>query len=917
MLQRKLRKAGYDVDLAFDGEQGLAAWERGTYQLMAVDQDMPKMTGIELIRAIASRGPLPPTVMITGAGNESIAVEAMKLGADDYIIKDSQARYLDLIPSVIEQALARQRLLEEKRLAEEELRKFKTITDMAGYGVAMSDLEGNVIYLNQSFARMHGYEPDEVIGKNLSVFHTPEQITVVSELNDRVLREGSFQTEEVWHKRADGSIFPTLMSATLIRDNVGNPLFLTATAIDITDRKSAVEALRRSQRLLSVRDRISRIFLTIADKEMYGEVLELILEALHSSLGLFGYLDESGSLVWPSTAKHVRDQCLMPRKEVVLPSDSWGEVFNTLVNGKQSVCINGTVPVPAGHAPLKRVLGVPLIHREEVIGLVVAANKETDYDDDDRGLLESIGAHIAPVLQARLQREREEAHRRKTEEALRESEHMLQTILGTSPVGICSAENRKIIWINDAYRELFGFDSKEDYEGKDTSFLYASEEDYVRIGTMYDHLGDGTAKGTDAKWRRKDGSVFDGHVMMRAVDPSDPASGVICVLSDISWRKRAERFILQSERLKAIGELAGGVAHNFNNLLQVILGSSSLGLAKMEMGDHPGVKEHLQQIVESTKLGAQTVKRLQNFARVRTDDPGGGRVFDLSGTVKDAIEMSKIWWKTGPEKEGISISLHKYLTNTCLVQGNENELFEAVVNLIKNAVEALPHGGEILVNTEMEDDKVVLSVQDDGIGIEEEDQHRIFDPFWTTKDFERTGMGLSTCYGIVQRHGGNISVQSEPGTGTKICIKLPLALESSSEPPFPEVPRADVPLSVLVVDDLTAVVKQMESGLERFGHTVMTATSGQQALDIFREVKIDLVICDLAMPAMNGWQVGTAIKEICRQRGVEKPPFVMLTGWGGQINQPEKMAESGVDRVLEKPVETGQLIDVINELVGS
>ena len=619
LLQRKLVRAGYEVDLAFDGEQGLAAWENGSYQLLAVDQDMPKITGIEIIRTIAAKGPMPPTLMITGAGNERLAVEAMKLGAADYIIKDSEARYLDLIPSVIEQALARKRLIEEK----------------------------------------------------------------------------------------------------------------------------------------------------------------------------------------------------------------WA-----------------------------------------------------------------------------------------TEQALRESQHMLQTILGTSPVGICLVEDGRIIWINDAFKELFGFDCEEDYEEKDSSILYAAEEDYVRIGRIYDELVDGTTKATDAKWKRKDGSVFDGHVMMRAVDPTDPGAGVICGLSDISWRKRAERFILQSERLKAIGELAGGVAHNFNNLLQVILGGSSLGLVKLEMGDLLGVKENLVQIAESTKLGAQTVKRLQDFARIRPSDAAGGKVFDLSRTARDSIEMSKVWWKTGPEKEGYSISMNTDLTTVCPVKGNENDLFEAVVNLIKNAVEALPHGGEILVQTGTEDGTVFLYVQDDGLGINEDDQQRIFDPFWTTKDFERSGMGLSTCYGIVQRHGGRISVQSEPGNGTRVLISLPLAAEIPLESRPTQAPRAEVPLSILVVDDLVAVLRQMEAVLEQYGHTVITATSGKQAISVFTEVKIDLVICDLAMPAMNGWQVGKSVKEICRERGEPKPPFIMLTGWGGQISQSEKMAESGIDRVLEKPIESLRLLDVIHELAG-
>lgn len=916
LLQRKLNRAGYHVDVAHDGEDGLAAWETGSYEILTLDHDMPKITGIEIIRVLAGKGSLPPTVMITGAGNESIAVEAMKLGADDYIIKDSDARYLDLIPSVIEQALNKKRLLEDKRRAEEELRKFKTIAERASYGVAMSDLEGNLIYVNEAFAAMHGYQPHELLGRNLAVFHSEEQMTSVNRLKERLRREGSFEAEEVWHKRTDGSVFPTLMSASVIHDDAGRPLFLSATAMDISDHKRAEQALRESQRLLSVRDRISRVFLTIPAGEMYGEVLELILDALHSRLGLFGYLNEEGSLVWPSLTRNVWEICRVLDKAIVFPRERWGKSFTSVVDEKKTLCVNEPFTVPEGHVQVLRALGVPLIYRGDVIGVVIVANKDTNYEEDDCILLESIANHIAPVLHARLQGEREEVQRKLVEKALRESEHTLQTILRTSPVGISMAENRQIVWVNEAYKELFGFDCEEDFVGKDTRFLYPSEGEYDTVGRLYHELKDGSTKSIDAQFKRKDGSVFDAHLMLRAVDPSDPNTRVICALTDISWRKRAEQFIVQSERLKAIGELASGVAHSFNNLLQIVLGSSQVALSALERGDSRAIKTNLDHIVESTKVGAQTVKRLQDFARVRTNEASTEmRVFDLSRTAREAVEMSRLWWKTPPEKEGVFITMRTDLTPGCLVKANENELFEVVFNLIKNAAEALPRGGTITVQTHVEAAQAVLRVRDDGAGIQEEDQGKIFEPFWTTKTFEGAGMGLSTCYGIVNRHGGTISVQSEPGEGSVFLVAIPLAKKLSEGPEVAPDQEASFHLSILLVDDLRSVVELLGSGLEALGQTVMTATSGPEALHLFEEAKIDLVICDLGMPEMNGWQVGKALKQICEEKGIPKPPFVMLTGWGDQFGGHEKMADSGVDRILQKPLGLERLLEVIRELV--
>ncbi|MFC1835911.1 PAS domain S-box protein [Thermodesulfobacteriota bacterium] len=247
LLHRRLTRLGHRVEVVPDGEQALARRQSNPADILLVDHDMPRMTGLEVIRTLAEKGELPPTIMVTGAGNETVAVEAMKLGAYDYIIKDTGARYLELVPTRIEQALNKKRLLAEKRKAEEEVRTFKTISDSANYGCAMVDLDGKLIYINDAFAQMHGYKPSELIGKRLSVLHTDEQPSRVNSLNERLINEGSYEAEEVWHKSRDGSLFPTLMSAIVIEDQEGRPQVLSATAIDITQRRRMEAEQEESQ----------------------------------------------------------------------------------------------------------------------------------------------------------------------------------------------------------------------------------------------------------------------------------------------------------------------------------------------------------------------------------------------------------------------------------------------------------------------------------------------------------------------------------------------------------------------------------------------------------------------------------------------------------------------------------------------
>ncbi|MFH0823970.1 MAG: ATP-binding protein, partial [Pseudomonadota bacterium] len=384
---------------------------------------------------------------------------------------------------------------------------------------------------------------------------------------------------------------------------------------------------------------------------------------------------------------------------------------------------------------------------------------------------------------------------------------------------------------------------------------------------------------------------------------------------DISDRKRAADALVRAERLKAVADLAAGVAHNFNNLLQIVVGGTHLALAHLDMTNLTQVRSNLKQVLESSRFGAETVKRLQDFARLRDDKiVKGGKVFDLSSTVDQAVEMSKPWWKTGPEREGLEIKVHRNLQKGCLVEGREGEIFEVVLNLIKNAVEALPGSGGIAVRSFVSQGNVFVQVSDDGPGIPEPNLGRIFEPFFTTKGFNGTGMGLAGSYGIVVRHGGRIGVESAEGKGATFTVELPLSREEA--PPVTDgVFRFPWRLRILVVDDAAPIVRMLSESLKKHSQTVFSATSGQEAIEIVYRNDIDVVICDLAMPGMNGWQVGKAVKEICQERGLPKSLFVILTGWTGQGSEEEKMDESGVDAIVQKPIEGTKLLERIGHLM--
>jgi CheY-like chemotaxis protein len=277
--------------------------------------------------------------------------------------------------------------------------------------------------------------------------------------------------------------------------------------------------------------------------------------------------------------------------------------------------------------------------------------------------------------------------------------------------------------------------------------------------------------------------------------------------------------------------------------------------------------------------------------------------------------MTAPWWKSGPERAGIKVHLDMKLRDKCLVKGNKNEIFEVLVNLIKNSVEALPEGGDIKVHAIVKEDQVILRLTDTGIGLAEEDLSRLFTPFFTTNVEAGRGLGLATSRSIVNAHGGEIAVTSTQGQGTTFIVSLPLAQEMPEQANITRDLVTYKRLTILVIDDMEPTVNLIKEALGEYKHSVFGAFSGKEGLEIVRENPVDLVICDLGMPEMNGWQVGKAMKDFCEEKGSAKVPFIMLTGWGDQSGEEQKMVESGVDAVIEKPIDIPGLMQAINGIV--
>ena len=363
--------------------------------------------------------------------------------------------------------------------------------------------------------------------------------------------------------------------------------------------------------------------------------------------------------------------------------------------------------------------------------------------------------------------------------------------------------------------------------------------------------------------------------------------------------REAQSQLVQSAKLNALGEMAGGVAHDFNNILAAILGRTQLLLQSVS---DESERRQLEVIERAALDGAQAVRRVQEFTRLRQDEHF--EALDVKEVLQGVLELTRSAWEAESKRRGIMLAVALDLRAMQLVAGNASELREVFTNLILNALDAMPWGGTLTLSSADADGEVCIRVTDTGVGMDAETRVRIFDPFFTTKPVKGTGLGLSVAYGIITRHHGRIEVESEPSRGSVFSIWLPAALTRQAEPVA--VPDGPLPrLRVLAVDDEEPVLQVLGDLLVMLGQDVEIAQGGAAGIERYSPERFDVVFTDLGMPEVNGWDVVQAVKS----RSPDTP-VVIVTGWGAQI-EGRALHARGVDHVIAKPFSLEDVRDVL------
>jgi signal transduction histidine kinase/CheY-like chemotaxis protein len=387
----------------------------------------------------------------------------------------------------------------------------------------------------------------------------------------------------------------------------------------------------------------------------------------------------------------------------------------------------------------------------------------------------------------------------------------------------------------------------------------------------------------------------------------------------ITEQERIREQFSQMEKLSALGELASGVAHDFNNTLSGILGRAQL-LQRTE--DPEKMRRGLEIIIKTAEDGAKTVKRIQDFARQRRDH--NFELVSIDQILMDAGEITRPRWKNCAEASNIHITLHLHIESNAMVMGDDSELREVLVNMVFNAIDAMPEGGTLSLTTRVAGDSVIIKVADSGVGMYPEVRSKIFDPFFTTKGTAGLGLGLAVSFGIIRRHGGNIEVESQYGKGTEFRITLPVA--KMGEKSVKQVEQAETVAAavtfaappaqsterprtrLLVVDDEDFVRELLGEILEGEHCDVYLAESGGEALSMFRDMEFDAVFTDVGMPGMSGWELAREIKQINTSI-----PIAVITGWGEAVGSHEQKA-AGVDWVVPKPFTADRIAELVRDI---
>ena len=850
-----------------------AAWQ-------AIRENGEPFPGCEHPAMVTLRTNRPCTGVLMGLRKADQSVTWVSINSEPLLRRNETAPYavVTTFEDVTRQLTAEQRLKRSEEL-------FRTMVENQGEGAGIVDLEERFLFANPAGDEVFGVARGGLIGRSLLDFVAPQQASLIrSETQARIAGKRSEYELEII-RDSDRTTRIVLVSATPQIDTRGKVSATFGVFRDITERKRMELALTESE-----------------------ERLRLVAEA--NRMGTFDIYPQSGKRVWSPVTKRLFGFSL----EQEVPY----ERFIGAVHPDDR---------PRVHAEVQAML------RPQQDGKFASEFRIVREPDGEARWIATWGR---PFFDEQGRPERligiaqDITERRRAEEALRESEGRLRLTFDQAPIGaVMVGLDRRFIRVNDAFCHFLGY-GPEELIGR--SMLEVSHPEHrAGDGEHARLLEEGRLElyRTDKRYLRKDGSVVWGHLTARLLKDSE-GRGLyfVSMVEDITERKKAEEEqeklqtqLAHAQKMESIGRLAGGVAHDFNNLLTVINGYSSLALARLHPDDP--LSELVQEIRNSGEAAAELVRQLLAFGRrqmLRQE------ALDLNAMVRN---MEKTLLPLLGE--------HIEITTVCApsldpVLADRNQIEQVILNLAVNARDAMPQGGTLSFETAAEDmgpscrrcmaplrtgAYIRFTVRDTGSGMDAATRQHLFEPFFSTKRAgEGTGLGLATVHGIVLQSGGHIDVESELGRGTAFHMYLPAAI---GQAPAPRPADADGETNrstqgsetILLVEDQTEVRNFTAEVLREYGYRVLAAASGEEALAHCESQPIDLLLTDVVMPKMSGYELAKSVRA--------RQPEVRVLFMSGYSEEMLAGHSGGIPGVLsiQKPFGAGALAGKVREALTS
>lgn len=877
LTERALKKedVSYELIHVDTEEKFRKALDEFIPDIVISDYALPGFDGMQVIKITMDKDPSLPVIIVTGSMNEETAVECMKAGAGDYVIKE----HIKRLPFAIKDVLEKKQVQSEKQKIQQALNEsehlFKSLINSMLDGLLILDWDGTVMFANNAAGEILGYG-DKVLRMNVFDFLHPNETDRVSEhLNS--IKSGKGILEDYRIILPDGEEHWVQTHGTKVQYRESDADLVTFR--DITDQKKAERTLHK--RTSDLRERIKEL-------NCIYKVTSLILDIERSTEEIvYEILD-----ILPKSLRYPDIACA----RITLHDKE----YRTGNFRRSSNNISANITVEHNSIGF-----VELFYLENP-----RSENEGLFLKQEIRLIESVAGHLAHFIE-----------RKQTGNELRKLYNLFKETETISKVGgwEYDIETEETTWTDQVYI-IFGVDTsfnpsdiiheRKFYTPESADRIKAAFRRAVKHGEPYDLEIEIIQPDGTKVWSRNIGKpVIENGRLVRIVGN----------IMDITDRKLLESQILQTQKLESIGKLAGGVAHDLNNVLGAIMGHADLGRRKISP-QNP-LYNRLDKILNLTERGARITQQMLAFSRRQDIEP---RNVNLNVLVSDLL---KLLGKTLGEHINIKFKPEQDLRTISVDPG---QIDQVLMNLCINARDAMPDGGDLLINTSNIDiDKdyaryhvdakegkyIVLSVSDTGTGIPAEYVQKVFDPFFTTKEPGKgTGLGLSVVHGIVGQHKGFVNVYSEFGIGTTFNIYLP-AVEGEPDAgvseELEEIPRGSG--TILVVEDDEDILSMIQSILEYQGYTGLIARDGDEAFNLFNEKKdeIKLIVSDVVMPKLSGRELYEKIKLMSPEI-----PFLFISGYTAEMISRRFIDEEGV-AFIAKPFRTSEFGRKITEILNT